>query len=109
MATHVQASGRARATPHTAPPRMERYIEPGNENARRRQAEMMAQVVTDDAQRIDDAVDGERRRDILQRQMCRRKRDAQRTLPGAGEHHDDMRRMRARGPHARPDVQGSDR
>lgn len=33
MATHVQASGRARATPQTAPPRMERYIEPGNENA----------------------------------------------------------------------------
>jgi len=33
VATHVQASGRARATPQTAPPRMERYIEPGNENA----------------------------------------------------------------------------
>lgn len=25
MATHVQASGRARATPQTAPPRMERF------------------------------------------------------------------------------------
>lgn len=29
----VQTRGSARITPHTAPPRMDRYIEPGSENA----------------------------------------------------------------------------
>jgi hypothetical protein len=33
VATHAQAKGKARATPQTAPPRMERYIEPGREKA----------------------------------------------------------------------------
>jgi hypothetical protein len=33
VATQVQARGKARATPQTAPPRMERYMEPGSENA----------------------------------------------------------------------------
>ena len=33
MATQKQANGRARATPHTAPPKIERYIEPGREKA----------------------------------------------------------------------------
>jgi hypothetical protein len=58
---------------------------------------MVAQVVVDDAQRIDDALNRQRRRHVLQRQMRGSQRDPQRPLAGAGQHHHHVRRMGALG------------
>jgi hypothetical protein len=47
--------------------------------------------------RVDETVDRQRGRHVLQRQMRGRERDAQRPLAGAGQHHHDARRVRAFG------------
>ncbi len=70
-------------------------VEPGDQNARLWQAKQRFQIAIDNAQRLDNAVHGQRRRHVLQREMGGSERDAQRPVTHAREHHDDARRMRA--------------